>query len=186
MRRSFHSIVSLRTRRFAAWCGPLSLLLVLLLLSGCGYQDWDAKLGNGYRVMTAGNPRVVLQHDSRVVEVLAANESIVAYGHDAHWIQLRVAEDASEERIPSGRLIPKPFVLIDATNGTFQRFATESELLQALPSDVGPMTWSQAVNPHTPRFVYAGVILAASMAVALIASLVAAAVLIRKRRAVPG
>lgn len=182
MRRSIRSMATVTRRPHAEWLAPFTVLLALLLFGGCGYQDWEASLCNGYRVMTAGASHVILQHNSRSDEVVAINESVAAYGHEEHWIQLRLVGYASSGSIGSGRPIPKPFVLIDAANGTHQRFAGESELLFALPPDVATMEWTQAVSPHTPRYVFVGVAFAVVVVLCLATSVGAAVFLVWKRR----
>jgi hypothetical protein len=161
---------------------PLALLLMLVTFSGCGYQDWEAKLPGGYTVGTAGDSRVMLRHGDGPLDTVAETESIAAYGNDARWIQLRLSRQTAGGKLGGGP-IDKPYVLLDTSSGTAQRTATEAELQLALPPDVPALVWLQAANPNTPRFVYvlwAGVAAAAICFAALILFVAAA---LKKRRA---
>lgn len=127
---------------------PVAVLTALALIGGCGYQDWEAPLTGGYRVGTAGSSQVLLWKDDTLSNISLADEDIAAYGFNARFIELRLETSKGSVRKPAQR-----FVLIDVENGKHQRFATEQELLQALPPGTAAMPWALSQNPNPPRFV---------------------------------
>ncbi|MFT3683429.1 MAG: hypothetical protein QM783_00655 [Phycisphaerales bacterium] len=119
---------------------PCACLAAIVSVIGCGLGDWDRKLSRGYSLMEPGGGVHITREGGLDGGVQAIDEAVAHYWTDGDYLAAKL-ENASYSSSGARKAIPDPYLLIDMQTNKWQRFATEKELIAALPAKAA-LKWS--------------------------------------------